>query len=74
MPKPAMSSASAAVAPGRGRQRRDDVVDPQAAAGLARREQREGDQQQRLAENREGHVDAARARRRRAVVHATISP
>ena len=64
MPKPAMSSASAAVAPGGGGQRRDNILDSQAAAGLAGGKQREGEQQQRLAQNREGHVDAARPLRR----------
>ena len=40
------------------------------AAGFARSEQREGHQQQRFAENGEGHVDGARALRRgRAVTH-----
>ena len=53
-----------AVAPGGGGQRRDNILDPQAAAGLAGGKQREGEQQQRLAENREGHVDAARPLRR----------
>ena len=51
------------VAPGRSRQRGDDVANLHAAVRLARRQHDEGDQQHRLAEQRKRHIDAARAAR-----------
>ena len=56
------------IAPGRSRQRGDDVANLHAAVRLARRQHDEGDQQHRLAEQRKRHIDAAGAARARLLV------
>jgi hypothetical protein len=56
------------IAPRRSGQRRNHIFDAKAAVRLARREHGEGQEQQGLAEDGEGHVNAAGAPRRRRIV------
>ena len=56
------------IAPGRDRQRGDDVANVEAAARLPRGEHDEGDQQDRFAKERERQIDAAGAARPGVVV------
>ena len=70
MPKPTMISASAASRQGEAGRAATTSADSTLPLRLARREHDEGEQQHRLAEERERHIDAAGAARSGVVVKA----